>query len=414
MLQPRRRHRCGTLLLLLAGSSTAAASETLRGTLLVCHQAFVERLYISRRYERWFGGVAYLVLPGTAGRRRSHEATGATATVPSQDACDRYGVACFLARRGAGRDPYVAAYAQLFGQLATFARRDEPPPWLRPHWRGTGGVTGAVVAHLDFWLDPQSFAHRVNTNALDLKRPWTLAAGLNRPPDDEVREFRVFGRYCLGGEALDVDREWTWGHDAKSQARRAWAASAPKRSKEPEACAAWADLFYLPSPIFADFAQLCGTQFKFHHEVSVPTALRFLEVDGRAPAPQFLDCWGCSQAWAKDPAVIDQHACGHRLDLGQRHVRDAFRHRLDRRPFARDPVLESQIYELDAEQGGAWDGKSLYWETARGLDKWTNGCCRLPSVNQTACGCVGRDPPRTDAAAPVPCHGAYVPSTVVG
>ena len=129
MLQPRRRHRCGTLLLLLAGSSTAAASETLRGTLLVSHQAFVERLYISRRYERWFGGVAYLVLPGTAGRRRSHEATGATATVPSQDACDRYGVACFLARRGAGRDPYVAAYAQLFGQLATFSRRDEPPPW---------------------------------------------------------------------------------------------------------------------------------------------------------------------------------------------------------------------------------------------------------------------------------------------
>ena len=161
MPQPRR-HRCGTLLLLLAGSSTAAASETLRGTLLVSHQAFVERLYISRRYERWFGGVAYLVLPGTAGRRRSHEATGATATVPSQDACDRYGVACFLARRGAGRDPYVAAYAQLFGQLATFSRRDEPPPWLRPHWRGTGGVTGAVVAHLDFWLDPQSFAHRVD------------------------------------------------------------------------------------------------------------------------------------------------------------------------------------------------------------------------------------------------------------
>ena len=413
MLQPRR-HRCGLWLLATASlGRTAAATDALRNTLLVSHQAFVERLYISRRYERWFGGVAYLVLPGTAGRRRSHEATGATATVPSQDACDRYGVACFLARRGAGRDPYVAAYAQLFGQLATFARRDEPPPWLRPHWRGTGGVTGAVVAHLDFWLDPQSFAHRVNTNALDLKRPWTLAAGLNRPPDDEVREFRVFGRYCLGGEALAADREWTWGHDAKDQARRAWAASAPKRAKEPEACAAWADLFYLPSPIFADFAQLCGTQFKFHHEVSVPTALRFLEVEGRAPAPQFLDCWGCSQAWAKDPAVIDQHACGHRLDLGQRHVRDAFRHRLDRRPFARDPVLESQIYELDAEQGGAWDGKSLYWETERNLDRWTNGCCRLPSANQTACGCVGRDPPR-DAAAPVPCHGAYVPSTVVG
>ena len=412
MLQPRR-HRCGTLLLLLAGSSTAAASETLRGTLLVCHQAFVERLYISRRYERWFGGVAYLVLPGTAGRRRSHEATGATATVPAPEACDRFQIACFFARRGAGRDPYVAAYAQLFGQLATFARRDEPPPWLRPHWRGKGGVTGAVVAHLDFWLDPPSFAHRVATNALDLKRPWTLAAGLNRPPDDEVREFRVFGRYCLGGAELEEDREWTWGHDAKSKATSAWALSEPKRATAPEACAAWADLFYLPFSMFAAFAELCGTHFKFHHEVAVPTALRFLEVEGRAPAPQFLNCWGCSQAWAKDPAVVNQHACGHRLDLGRRHVRDAFRYRLDMRPFARDAVLESQIYELDAEQGGPWDGKSLYWETARGLDKWTSGCCRLPSANQTACGCVGRDPPR-DAAAAVPCHGAYVPSTVVG
>ena len=413
LLQPRRRHRCGTLLLLLAGGSTAAASETLRGTLLVCHQAFVERLYISRRYERWFGGVAYLVLPGTAGRRRSHEATGATATVPAPEACDRFQIACFFARRGAGRDPYVAAYAQLFGQLATFARRDEPPPWLRPHWRGKGGVTGAVVAHLDFWLDPPSFAHRVATNALDLKRPWTLAAGLNRPPDDKVREVRVFGRYCLGGTELEEDREWTWGHDAKSKATSAWALSEPKHSKEPEACAAWADLFYLPFSMFAAFAELCGTHFKFHHEVAVPTALRFLEVEGRAPAPQFLNCWGCSQAWAKDPAVVNQHACGHRLDLGRRHVRDAFRYRLAMRPFARDAVLESQIYELDAEQGGPWDGKSLYWETARGLDKWTSGCCRLPSVNQTACGCVGRDPPR-DAAAPVPCHGAYVPSTVVG
>ena len=71
MPQPRR-HRCGLWLLATASfGRTAAASEALRGTLLVCHQAFVERLYISRRYERWFGGVAYLVLPGTAGPRRA-------------------------------------------------------------------------------------------------------------------------------------------------------------------------------------------------------------------------------------------------------------------------------------------------------------------------------------------------------
>ena len=193
MPQPRR-HRCGLWLLATAGlGRTASATEALRGTLLVSHQAFVERLYISRRYERWFGGVAYLVLPGTAGRRRSHEATGATATVPSQDACDRYGVACFLARRGAGRDPYVAAYAQLFGQLATFARRDEPPPWLRPHWRGTGGVTGAVVAHLDFWLDPQSFAHRVDA-CVEIKfTARSASAATSSPRNDFVKSTRHTG-----------------------------------------------------------------------------------------------------------------------------------------------------------------------------------------------------------------------------
>lgn len=120
-----------------------------------------------------------------------------------------------------------------------------------------------------------------------------------------------------------------------------------------------------------------------------------------------------SQAWAKNPAVVNAHACGHRLDLGRRHMRDSFRHRLDARPFPRDAVLESQIYELDAEQGGSWDGKTKYWETDR-LDRWTSGCCRLASMNQTACQCVGRDPPRTDTDAPVPCHGSYVPSTVVG
>ena len=154
------------------------------------------------------------------------------------------------------------------------SRRDEPPPWLRPH-SGTG-ASPAVVAHLDFWLDPQSFAHRVNTNALDLKRPWTLAAGLNRPPDDAQHEFGL--RAVLPGRrGLDVDREWTWGHDART--RRAARGYQRADAQGARGCAAWADLFYLPSHLRG----LCPTlrdAIKFHHEVSVPTALRFLEVEG--------------------------------------------------------------------------------------------------------------------------------------
>lgn len=278
----------------LAAAAPAAfrspSPEGLRSTVLCLHQAFVERLHISRRYERWFGGVVYLMLPGTAGRKRGHEATGETATVASRETCAKYNVACFFARHAEG-SPHMAAYSQLFGQLAQFARHDMPPPWLRPYWHGEHGVTGAVVAHLDFWLDPPSFEHRIRTMELDLRRPWMLAAGLNRPHSDGVAEYRVFGRSCLAGQALETDTEWNWGHDAKGVVR-AWAAAAP--STAPEACAAWADFFYVPSQVFADFALRCGKHFKnTQHEVSVPTVLRLLEVEGEAPTPQYIDCWGC-------------------------------------------------------------------------------------------------------------------------
>ena len=59
--------------------------------------------------------------------------------------------------------------------------------------------------------------------------PPRLAAGLNRPPDNDNSPFRVFGRYCLSGRALDEDAGWTWGHNVKEVAKRAALAAAETR-----------------------------------------------------------------------------------------------------------------------------------------------------------------------------------------
>ena len=38
---------------------------------------------------------------------------------------------------------------------------------------------------------------------------------------DDGTHFRVFGRYCLAGAALDGDADWNWGGDIKNEARGA-------------------------------------------------------------------------------------------------------------------------------------------------------------------------------------------------
>ena len=58
---------------------------------------------------------------------------------------------------------------------------------------------------------------------------------------------------------------------------------------------------------------------------------------------------------------------------------------------------------LDAALG-AWDGEERYWETTTET-KWTSGCCRLKSNEQTGCGCAARDPPRAGSI-PAPCASA--------
>ena len=256
-----------------------------------------------------------------------------------------------------------------------------------------------------------------------------------------------------------------------------------------EVCAAWSDFFYLPRDVWGAFGALAGTESfqKVFHEVGVPTVLRVLQKrDGAAPEPNVLDCWGCSQGWARDPAVIAAFGCGHRvdqrrtgvrrwpkapptsvvvhsfrlssrratisrsgldvffleraraedprssdvespcscpgIDLQLPHVRDAFQALLDdQRPPPLAPArhhrdgtaprhrrdglvrgprgidLEAAIATLDADLG-AWDGKDRYWQRET-KNKWTSGCCALPSARQTPCNCVAKAPPSDTPAA---------------
>ncbi|KAH8054959.1 hypothetical protein JL722_8372 [Aureococcus anophagefferens] len=209
------------LVCLWCASSSPAPRGTLDEVLLVVTVALAERLHLTRRYERHFGGVAYLVFHG-----------GVPRTLTRAE-CERRRVGCLFADRGGARR----------ADARRRWRAGAPP--RRPGCASRGAARfarGAAVAHMDFGSS-HFFAAALATAALtprlraaksdipnfkgsDLGRfplaPWLLAAGLNRPPGPPPDDrFRVFARSCLRGAALDGDAEWTWGHNVRAVAARA-------------------------------------------------------------------------------------------------------------------------------------------------------------------------------------------------
>lgn len=402
---------------LLALVGACAAQETaLERTLLVVTRAYAERLSVTRRYERWFGGVAYLIFPPGAGPATSLDAR----------ACEFHRVGCFFSKKGRGGEKRNAAYVQLFAELdRAFRGGGGMPAWLARAWRGAAArPAGAIVCHMDFWLQPPFFEAAVAAGALPADRPWTLASGLNRAQDATTQDFRVFGRYCLAGDALDENADWNWGGrhaDLKNRARAAVSAATGASPGAARVCASWADFFYAPGAVWAPLAAaLDGPLGETTHEVAVATAFDVAHRRREAPAPAPLDCWGCSLAQARDIDVVARHGCGHRIDLKLAHVRDGYRALLDGLPFSRNGDLEDDLAALDAAAGAPEGGAGPYWRNAsRTLDRWTSGCCRLKdsSLDQTACTCVANDPPTDTRAArrfPSPCGAKDVVSAALG
>ena len=128
-----------------------------------------------------------------------------------------------------------------------------------------------------------------------------------------------------------------------------------------------------------------------------------------------VDVFFLERARAEDPRSSDvESPCScPGIDLQLPHVRDAFQALLDdQRPPPLAPArhhrdgllhgprgndLEAAIATLDADLG-AWDGKDRYWQRET-KNKWTSGCCALPSERQTPCNCVAKAPPSDTPAA---------------
>ena len=375
------------------GASAARGAKPrrpLEELLLVLTVAREDRLYLTARYARFFGGVAYVVWP------RSDLQLAA---------CASRGVACLAADDRTGAR--TGAYALLLAALAADAR----PPWLAAAWPRAAPPAGVLVAHLDFWLQPRPLARRIDGGALSTEATWTLAAGLNAPPagpPPAPQHLRVYGKGCLDPRDAERERDWTWGHGVRELALGALsAANATLFPTFSRICATHTDLFYVPRRAFAAAAAGCAAFCDVSHEVAVPTVLRAVAARLRL-REDFLDCWGCSQSWASDPSLVAGRLCGHKLDLRVAHVRDFWRDLLDAQaPRARDAALEARIAALDADQGarGDADWRAVAAPKPCCRDR-THGCCRVPGRDQTACACVARDPPRPPGAATSRCGGA--------
>ena len=373
----------------MRGGGEEARTSRLQGILLVLTVAREDRLYLTRRYERFFGGVAYV--------------TGWPQSELTLAACERRGVACLdAADRGGQR---TGAYARLFRDVAA-----GEAPWLRAAWPPPRPPPdGVAVAHMDFWLQPVPFLRRLDRGALGSGAFWTLAAGLNAPPLGPPPAFsqhlRVYGKGCLSVAAARDERDWTWGHGVRDLALGALAranATLAEGSYD-RVCASQADLFHVPRAAFGHAANAFAAFADVSHEVAVPTVIRGAAAALGGLRVDFLDCWGCSQSWANDPSIVASHACGHKLDLRLATVRDAWRRLLDvqvaklhHRHVVEQPALEAALAALDAEADArktAMDAPPEAPPKPCCRDR-THGCCRLPGVKQTACACVARDPPR--------------------
>ena len=372
--------------------------QPLQKVLLVLTVARRDRFYLTRRYERFFGGVAYVIWPQPGCGRVYHGRAGPRqvpcAPLNATD-CDAHGLGCLVDRAGA--EHRTPTYARLFADLAeadgadVFAPRKE---WLRKAWRHTRAPSGVLVAHMDFWLQPLAFQRRVAKGVLPSDAIWTLAAGLNAPPTGpppEPQHLRIYGKGCLSFEDLVNEQDWTWGHGVRDFAK-----AAAQELGTAEVCAAQADLFHAPRQAFSYLARAARVFGGVAHEVAAPTILRaaaaFLKL-----RQVYLDCWGCTQSWCTDPKIFRRHACGHKLDLRQPWVRSAWRALLDAQARKLDakasPATEAALRLLDR---GARDDPIVPPLKPCCRDR-THGCCRLPGAAQTACACVARDPGRPPA-----------------
>jgi hypothetical protein len=176
-------------------------------------------------------------------------------------------------------------------------------PWACPEFTNCAGV---MFHHSDFWVHPWILQHRATDHA------WILSQGL------VGRGEKVIPAFCASGDALIQESEWTWPMTDRKQVVALLDAfynvTQPPPSVWPRGriCFGHSDFYYLPSAAFLYFSRAASYFYGVFHEVGIPTLLHLsIAESGVVNAP--LTCSG--SCWGKIQGDLNNHACGHRIDL---------------------------------------------------------------------------------------------------
>ena len=303
----------------------------LESVLLVLLVRISKRAELLQHYETFFFG---LIQVGAALRYLPQCKDGTLSCIPLETPVDVRRLAPVLAS-------VLSAVLNSFGPQTT-------APVAAPRWLGTLGLswqewrqqllhrrrarlptkrnasadpTGALIAHMDFWLQPLHPAWR----RLDSSRVAMLGPGLMTPdarPGDAARQINRIDLAppclpCASREPLDREKG-----DPRGALRR--------QGLPCTRCNAWVDLYYVPMRWWEVFRALLASMAHVHIEVAVSSVLHSLaaadageNVWSGAHVPQVIDwCLGCCCGVIVSPTLLASHPCAHRVSLDDMAVRD--------------------------------------------------------------------------------------------
>jgi hypothetical protein len=323
-----------------------------------------ERLPLLRLYEPYFAQTVYMspraeihsALRRTGGERSvAAPAAGSTST-PSWDPWAR--AISYQCVHGL-KATYVCVAdigQRVLGAL--FQKQAREPQAGRSRAGGLEGSLlggGVLYFHFDLWVQPwRMLAHdSASVRASRLASLWALPPGrihLKQAGPTHLMPLECFNASASATYARRHP-QWTWARDVPNALNGLQRACGGGACDPNRLCVGWADLYYVPARHMLRFGQLANA---FAHtaanaELAVPTIIDILRTRSAAAnapktasdaqvtpnmAPDAIPaspeamyrpaCWGFCCALTTCPELLARHACGHRMQLSEGAVRDAF------------------------------------------------------------------------------------------
>eukprot|EP00747_Dinoflagellata_sp_TGD_P208442 gnl/TRDRNA2_/TRDRNA2_81933_c0_seq1.p1 gnl/TRDRNA2_/TRDRNA2_81933_c0~~gnl/TRDRNA2_/TRDRNA2_81933_c0_seq1.p1 ORF type:complete len:536 (+),score=47.54 gnl/TRDRNA2_/TRDRNA2_81933_c0_seq1:167-1774(+) len=330
------RHRCSSTSL-KAGMSEAELEERrvfcLQHTLLVISAVRGGRVASIERYRRNFWDLLYV----TPKDRQAHEeiiARNAPRYKCTAGSAPQY-------KDIPDNDRPYRCLADVLQSLDRGIKRRKNGDW--PEWAknlrkdGRDSVVGVVWAHFDFWLTP-TFPNRCGTRC-----GRTIC---ERCPNPGIYSFdEVWGLYYKCTDKRTAARSPFWIDSARSargramkggsciravdEAHRRMNRTFPQLGIKPAYCSGWGDMFYMPRSEWdlysAGIAIMNSVGLKSgHNEIYLPILLHWITHSKRRTRLRDLQCWGTCCMTAKDPVLMHNFSCGHRIWWPHKGMKLAF------------------------------------------------------------------------------------------